>query len=384
MDSYRATIQFAAALLMTGCAALPPRGDRAPESPAMDVEVGVDHALPFTGNDREELLRGELRLADSASRIDYAARYVIRSGKVLDAIGSDDGSVDPAAGELAEQVVEQRLSSSLPLPVGKPLRLAVTQRRHSKFAIDGGVVKRSTAAELRWRPAGADLDVSWTPPAEAPAGGPLLDCNLQARIRMPARRVLRAPGSRLELSGQRCSGHAPNRGIDAEPVSRWAAAWHWGADGNSVLRLLGTEQPRHAGSQALPVADYEIGLSHRHVLRGGWEAEADLAILRGDGPALGLDAQAAVTDWTGRIAVSRRLQGFSVTAQAARAPQAAWLATAAKTAATEKFSLALDFGAWLNSIWPRADTDMDLSWNWRERPDGEPDAEVRWDFIVGF
>jgi hypothetical protein len=390
-DATRQSILALLAALATGCASVyDDRGrDPAVGRVPLAAEVELDHALPVSDAQRgnpagDDLLSGRVSLVDAGGLIDYSARYSMQRGKLLRAIHDGKSGTDLADDEVARQVIEHRLTSTLPLPIGHPLEVAVAQRRLSALELDHGATRRKTTADLRWRPGGIDLNLRWKPPAPAPASGRKLDCNVTARIRVPIAPAFGTKAAALELAGQRCSGHAPTDRIIDREVSRWAATWHWGSEGNSALRLLGTDPDGPAAPAALPVADYELGLSHRHVLPSGWEAEADIAVLRGWDTARAMSGRARVTDWTGRFALRHRLDLLAITARAIHAPDVRWLATAAKSAAAGKFSLAVDFGAWLATLWPGVDSAMDVSWDWQESAKGEPDAEVRWNLVVGF
>ena len=66
------------------------------------------------------------------------------------------------------------------------------------------------------------------------------------------------------------------------------------------------------------------------------------------------------------------------------AAERAWFATATKQVAGDRFSLALDFGAWLSRLWPRVESAMDVSWDWRRTRAGDADGKVSWNMLIGW
>lgn len=377
-----------AAIMLSGCASIQQNSPLPQEGAPLRAEMQIDHALPAIAADpsdnAEEILTGSVRLGTPTGLIDYGASYHVRRGKFFEAIRDGKDDFDQAQNEVALQTMEQTLGSTLDLPAAAPVKLKLTRREQTRLGFDAGNVDRSTRADMRWSPGPVDLHVEWTQPDAVAAGG--VNCNLRAGLRLPAGFLPAPAGSVLELSGQRCQGSAPTHGINALAMARWGAAWHWGAEHNSVLQLMRTEATMPSGSAAPLMPDYELGLSHRHLLPGGWQARADVSVLRTERIAYAFNAspETDATDWTAQVALKRELKLMAVTARWAHAAERVWFATATKQLAGDRFSLALDFGAWLNRLWPRVESAMDVSWNWRESREGESDNKLSWNVLIGW
>lgn len=387
--STRTLLALAALTALTGCASMQ---DRDPSSPPPDAplraEMRVDHALPAisTGRseDPEEMVDGSVRLGTPKGLLDYGARYQVRQGRLFQAIRNGDDDLEQTRAEVAVQSLEQTLGSTLNLPAGAPVTLQLTRREDTRLGVDSESTKQSTRADLRWSAGSIDLHVEWTRPDHGSKSTSGVNCDLRAGVQLPAEFLPVPTGSVLEISGQRCLGSSPTHGMSEVPLARWGAAWRWGAEQNTALHLLRTEPEIPAGANAPLTPDYELGLSHRHVLPGGWQARADVAVLRADPAVYALRSPTGSdrTDWTARLALKRDLHLLAVTARWAHAAERAWFATATKQLAGDRFSLALDFGAWLSRLWPRVDSAMDLSWDWRRTRQGHSDSKLNWKMLI--
>ena len=89
------------------------------------------------------------------------------------------------------------------------------------------------------------------------------------------------------------------------------------------MRVLRTEPEVPSGVFAPLMPDYELGLSHSHLLPGGWQAQADVSVLRTDPVAYAssVETETDSTDWSARVALSRQLKLMAVTARWAHAAE---------------------------------------------------------------
>lgn len=376
---------------LAGCASVSDRGSKSTENdPATSLraELQIDHALPAisteAAGDSEEMLGGSVRLGTPSGLIDYGASYRVRQGKFFQAIRDGNDDLEQAQGEVALQTLEQTLGSTLPLPAGAPLVLQLTRREDTRLGVDRGTTSQSTRADLSWSPGPFDLSLEWTRPDPDTLSGKDLNCDLRAGLQLPAGFLPAAAGSMLELTGQRCRGSSQAHGIGDLVLARWGAAWHWGVERNTALRVLRTEAQTSAGTFMPLTPDYELGLTHSRMLPGGWQAQADFSVLRTDPVVYASNAPSETdgTDWTARFALKRDLKLLAVTARWARAAERIWFATATKQVAGDRFSLALDFGAWLARLWPSVESAMDVSWDWRQTRKGEDDSKVSWNMLI--
>lgn len=380
------------AAALSGCASIPDPGSSTAgdghDPHPVHAEMQIDHALPAMSADpsdnREEMLAGSVRLGAPKGLIDYGARYQVRQGKFFTAIRDGDDDLEQAQGEVALQTLEQTLGSTLPLPAGAPVTLQLTRREDTRLGVDSGTTTQSTRADLRWSPGPVDLHLEWTRPEPGKRSSSGMNCDLRAGLQLPTEFLPAPAGSVVEFSGQRCRGSSPEPGLADLALARWGAAWRWGAEQNTALRLLRTEPEMPAGVFAPLMPDYELGLSHSHLLPGGWQAKADVSVLRTEpvGYASTARAETDGTDWSARVALKRELNLLAVTARWAHAAERAWFATATKQVAGDRFSLALDFGAWLSRLWPRVESAMDLSWDWRRTREGDADGKVSWNMLI--
>lgn len=375
---------------LAGCASMQAQNpSSAHDDPRIRAEMQIDHALPAISadpsDDREEMLAGSVHLGAPKGLIDYGARYQVRQGKFFDAIRDGDDP-EQAQGEVALQTLEQTLGSTLHLPAGAPVTLQLTRREDTRLGVDSGSTRQSTRADLRWSPGPVDLHLEWSRPEPGTASRPGVNCDLRAGLRLPTEFLPAAAGSMLELTGQRCRGSSPAHGLTELALARWGAAWRWGSERNTALRVLRTEPEVPSGVFAPLMPDYELGLSHSHLLPGGWQAQADVSVLRTDPVAYAssVETETDSTDWSARVALSRQLKLMAVTARWAHAAERAWFATATKQVAGDRFSLALDFGAWLSRLWPRVESAMDVSWDWRRTRAGDADGKVSWNMLIGW
>ncbi|MDT8410329.1 MAG: hypothetical protein RQ741_12060 [Wenzhouxiangellaceae bacterium] len=381
------------AAALSGCASIPGTasptagGDHDPRP--VRAEMQVRHALPAISTDPsdapEEMLAGSVQVGAPKGLIDYGARYQVRQGKFFQAIRDGDDP-EQARGEVALQTLEQTLGSTLHLPTGAPVTLQLTRREDTRLGVDSGSTRQSTRADLRWSPGPVDLHLEWTRPDPGTQPGSGVNCDFRAGLQLPTEFLPAPAGSVVELSGQRCRGSSPAHGVAELALARWGAAWRWGIEQNTALRVLRTEPEMPAGGFAPLMPDYELGLSHSHLLPGGWQTQADVSVLRADPAANAPTAQTATdgTDWSATVALSRQLNLLAVTARWAHAAERAWFATATKPIAGDRFSLALDFGTWLTRLWPRVESAMDVSWDWRRTRDGDADGKVSWNMLIGW
>lgn len=344
----------------------------------------VSHALPIAADAEDQMLSGSVNLGTPEGLIDYDASYEVRQGKLFRAIRNGSENLETAQNEVALQTMEQTLGSTLPLPLGSPLKLALTSREQSRLGVDGGRQSQSTRADLQWSPGPLDLKVQWDRPKAPTPSASGVDCNLRADVQLPAEFMPGVSGSVFEVSGQRCLGQSPAHGVNDLDIARWGAAWRWGAKHNSALHLLRTEPAAPLGPLLAP--DYELGLSHNHRFSAGWQTRADVSVLRADAAdhSFAMQATESTTDWSANVALKRDLDLLAITARWAHAAERLWFATAVSPVAQDRFSLGLDFGAWLTSVWPSLQTAMDLSWDWRETREGESDRKVSWNLLIGW
>lgn len=393
--SLRATA-FAIGVLaaaLSGCASIPDTGsptagDGGDPFPVR-ADMQVRHALSALSADLsdapEEMLAGSVHLGAPKGLIDYGARYQVRQGKFFHAIRDGDDP-EQAQGEVALQTLEQTLGSTLHLPAGAPVTLQLTRREDTRLGVNSGTTRQSTRADLRWSPGPVDLHLEWARPETGTQSGSGVNCDFRAGLQLPTGFLPAPAGAMLELTGQRCRGSSPAHGVTDLALARWGAAWRWGIEQNTALRVLRTEPEMTSGNFAPLMPDYELGLSHSHLLPGGWQAQADVSMLRTDPVAYASSVQTGTddTDWSARLALSRQLNLLAVTARWAHAAERAWFATATKQVAGDRFSLALDFGTWLTRVWPRVESAMDVSWDWRRTRDGDADGKVSWNMLIGW
>jgi len=376
------------AAMLSGCASVPQQNSPQTGAP-LRAEMQIDHALPAISAGRsdapEEMVTGSVRLGTPEGLIDYGASYRVRQGKFFEAIRDGEDELEQAQGEVALQTLEQTLGSTLHLPAGAPVTLQLTRREDTRLGVDSERTTQSTRADLRWSPGAIDLHVEWTRPERGSQPNDGLNCNLRAGLQLPVEFLPAPAGSIVELSGQHCRGSAPAPGVTHLALARWGAAWRWGPERNTALRVLRTEPEMPAGAAMPLMPDYEVGLSHNHLLPGGWQAQADVSILRTDPPIYALSnasTEADSTDWTAQLALRRQMNLLAVTARWAHAAERAWFATATKPLVGDRFSLALDFGAWLTRLWPRVESAMDVSWDWRRTRQGDADSKVSWNMLI--
>ena len=377
--------------VLSGCASMPDRDSSSARRDAavpLRADMQIDHALQDfahgQSDDAGEMLTGSVHLGTPKGLLDYGARYRVRQGKFFQAIRDDEDDLEKAQGEVALQTMEQTLGSTLHLPLGAPVTLQLTRREDTRLGVDTGHSRQTTQADLRWSPGPVDLHLEWTRPDPGSASNGDVNCDLRAGLQLPAEFLPAPAGSVFELSGQRCRGASPTHGLAELVLARWGAAWRWGAEHNTALHVLRTEPEIPAGASAPLMPDYELGLSHRHLLPGGWQAQADVSVMRIDPQAYAFNAPIGLetTDWSARIALKRQLKLMAVTARWAHAAERIWFATAASQVAADRFSLALDFGAWLTRLWPRVESAMDVSWDWRQNRKGESGSKLSWNMLI--
>jgi len=384
----------AAIAVLSGCASVqtpgPSSAQRAAAVP-LRADMQIDHALPAISagpsDASEDMLAGSVSLGTPKGLLDYGARYQVRQGKFFRAIRDEEDDFEKAKGEVAVQTIEQTLGSTLRLPAGAPVTLQLTRREDTRLGVDTESSRQATRADLRWSPGPVDLHLEWTRPDPGTASSGGVSCDLRAGIQLPGEFLPAPAGSVFELSGQRCRGASSEPGNADIALARWSAAWRWGAQHNSVFHLLRTESAVPTGATAAPLMpDYELGLSHRHLLPGGWQAQADVSVLRTDRVAYAFNAptEPDSTDWSARIALKRELNLMAFTARWARAAERIWFATATRQVAHDRFSLALDFGALLTRLWPRVESAMDVSWDWRQTDEGATDGKLSWNMLIGW
>lgn len=379
--------------VLSGCASVPDRDSSSARRDAavpIRADMQIDHALQDFAYgqavDTGEMLTGSVHLGTPNGLLDYGARYRVRQGKLFQAIHDDEHALEKAQGEVAVQTMEQTLGSTLRLPAGAPVTLQLTRREDTRLGIGTGSSRQTTQGELRWSPGPVELHVEWTRPDPGGASSGDVNCDLRAGLQLPAKLLPAPAGSIFELSGQRCRGASPAHGVAELALARWRAAWRWGTEQNTALQVARTEPEMPAGASAPLMPDYELGLSHRHLLPGGWQARADVAVLRTEQSAHAFNASpdTGTTDWTAQLALKRELKLMAVTARWARAADRIWFATAASQMAADRFSLALDFGAWLARLWPSVESAMDVSWDWRQNRSGESHSKLSWNMLVGW
>jgi len=372
---------------LTGCASLPGADSSATDVRDTPVRSHVEfrHALPVAAETEDEIVAGSVNVAAPSGLIDYGARYEIQAGKLFEALREGDGDLESARDEVALQTMAQKLGSSVPLPAGGPLRLEVTNRERSRLGNGDARRSRSTRAALQWSPGPVDLKLRWSAPrGQLPSR--TADCNLRAGLELPASFMPVASSSTFELSSQRCRIRAPEAGPAEVALERWGAAWSWSGRHATSVHVLRTEPEVPLGHPAGLTPDYELGFSHSRALPGGWQTTTKLSMLRSDAYEHdhATSAQSSATDWSADLALTRELDLMAITARWASAAERLWLATATSPVTSDRFSLALDFGAWLGRAWPRLRTDMDLSWDWRETRSGESDSKVSWNLLIGW
>ncbi|MDT8409314.1 MAG: hypothetical protein RQ741_06920 [Wenzhouxiangellaceae bacterium] len=377
-----------ASTALAACAAVPQAAPSATDSSASPVRASlqVNHSLPMISDSSDEMFSGRVDLGTRQGLIDYGVRYRIRQGSLFQIIREGKGDLDAAQNEVVLQTMEQTLGSTLPLPLGTPLKLALTSREQSRMGMDGQRQSQSTDAELQWSAGVVDLQVQWSRAQARSTATGGVDCEWRADLQMPAGFIPGATGSVFELSGQRCRGRMPEHGLSDLGLTRWMAAWRWGAEHDSALRLVRSVPAAAAETGNVLTPDYELGLSHEHQLAGGWQARADVSVLRAEPVehAFVASSRASVSDWSAKLALERQLDLLAVTAGWAHAAERLWFATAASAVANDRFSLALDFGAWMASLWPSMQTAMDVSWDWRETRQGQSDNKLSWNLLIGW
>lgn len=378
------------AAALSACASIPDAGAPTAGDPRSSrpvrADVQVRHTLASATETDGEMLSGSVSLDTPGGLIDYGARYEVRQGKLFEAIRDGRENPEAAQDEVALQTMEQTLGSTLPLPLGSPLKLAFTSREQSRLGVEGGRQSHSARADLQWSPGPVELRMQWDRPQANSSSTGGVNCDLRADVQLPAEFMPGVAGSVLEFSGQRCRGQDPTHGLNDLDIARWGAAWRWGAKHASALRLVRTEPAASIESHGLLTPDYELGLSHDHRLPGGWQARADISMLRADATAHSFARQAteSATDWSANVALKRELNLLAITARWAHAAERLWFATAVSPVAQDRFSLGLDFGAWLTRLWPSLQTAMDLSWDWRETREGDSDGKVSWNLLIGW
>ncbi|MDT8450138.1 MAG: hypothetical protein RQ847_08165 [Wenzhouxiangellaceae bacterium] len=372
-------IGAATAALAAGCASTGGSGATAPHDVSatpdrLRPDVVLETRLPLAAGGDESLLASRVDLRAGDELIAYRARYRVDAGSVLDGIAS--GKPTSNSGGLATQTLEQRLQSTVPVPVGGPIRLDVRSRQDTRLELAGAHGTRNASAGLQWSAGPVGLSVDWQQPrATLPASNPI-DCNAAGALRLPAPAAW--SGASFELLQRDCRFSAPGHGIAEAGLQTRGAAWRWGPDAANALRIEIVE-PRVGPQAAVPAAavaepDYEVGLSQRLAQFRGWQASADVAVRR---VGIAADAHPGVaTAWTADLELRRRLPLFDVSARWSQAQDPLWFLAAAAPENREQMSLALDFDAWLDGVLPHARPTMDVSWRRSESESGETDSSV--------
>ncbi len=367
---------FSAGLLvcmLAGCAGMP--SDRDATSAAayeQPLKIETRAAVPLLSSERDELIEGLVQAGVGDSRLTYRARYVFAPGKLLATLVNEGASDPSLTTDIGQQTVHQTVQMNLSDDARAPLQLGLENRRDTRFLLDGEQVSQTTRAHLDFKPRPVSVRLDWRLPDELAAVP--MGCHFNGNLSMPLASEMVGMNSVLDFSHSECYVRAVDRGLDELAVQSRAVAWRWGGDFKTTLRYR----------QVLPQAQFyysagpahEVGLSHREEFR---LFGVQLEIARREGGRQDSSSSHQRADhWVADLLVNGNLGLLDVTARFMRAGDPLWFMPVSTPADSRRFSLLLDFGAWLKEEFPGLEADMSASFDRTEQSNGVDDSQVNW------
>jgi len=358
---------------LTGCAVTPSEHSATSvDAHEQPLEIETRAGLPMLSGEDAELIEGLVQAGIGDRRLNYSARYVFESGNLLASLveeGSSDSSVPT---DIGQQTVQQQVQLNLTEDVRVPLQMGLENRRDYRFLLDGEQVSHTTRAHLDFKPEPVSFSLDWRPPDELMAAP--MGCHLNGNLSMPLARETVGKHSMLDFSHSECHVRAADRGLDEWAIQSRTVAWRWDGDFKTALRyrqVLPQAQSLYSAGPA-----HEVGISHREEF-SLFGVQLDVARREGGSQDSSSGHQRA-DHWVADLLVNGKLGLLDVTARFMRAGDPLWFMPASTPADSRRFSLLLDFGAWLKDEFPGLEADMSASFDRTEQSNGVDDSQVNW------
>ena len=376
--SSRWAIGLVAILLLTGlagCAGLPAeRGSQSANMQEGPLKLETHASLPLFSGEDTDVLQGRVSAGIVDERLTYSARYALEQGKLLATLAEGETSDQALPAEIGQQTLQQQVRLDLSDDDRVPLQLGLETRRDMRFLIEGEHIVETTRAHLDFNPRAVAVRLDWRLPDEL-ATAPL-GCHFNGNLRMPLAAKMIGAHSVVDFTHSECLVRAPDRGLDESALQSRGVAWRWGNELNSALRyrqvvpLASLQSPYPTGSA------HEVGLSHREEFRH-WGVQLEIARREGRvwDPVLGDQVEA---HWVADLLLTGKLGMFDVSTRFMQAGDPIWFMPIATPADSRRFSLLLDFGAWLKQELPGLKANMSASFDRTEQSNGSDDSQVNW------
>ena len=307
------------AATLASCASKPAREPKPPDGFA----YGVQSATPA---DRPSSLQAQAAGSGVLGLFDFASIYQARQAdRRQDATG------------LGQHSLSQGLSAALPLPLGTPLQLGLSNTLEQRWTDTGLATAQQRAARARWSEGGVQLAVDARRSSEQRDYDCGLDASLSTAI-PDAWRAATAQAEDLRLGGQLCQRSLPGASSQQARILSAQTGWK-DSYGSRQLRLshaVVRDQMLLPGERASTTGNGNVELSAQQALQlGGWSLSQAVAVAPAD-PAANGDAA-----WAARSQLSRTVMKLPLTASWQRSEATLWSLGGAPVSGRET-SLGLD------------------------------------------
>ncbi|MFU8878549.1 MAG: hypothetical protein ACNA7E_10440, partial [Wenzhouxiangellaceae bacterium] len=254
-----------------------------------------------------------------------------------------------------------------------------------RYGIEGqkNLVERNTA-RLDWSGNHLQLAFDWRSRNENAGRG--MDCYAGGEARLPLAAVPGMRHSALVLSQRQCAVAGLDPAGASVSLDDLAAAWRWGEKLQNGLRVRRLQPEATSADPLLPEEpDYELGLTQRLLTFAGWQAEADIALRRitfREDP--GVAELQEDSTWVADFGLRRGLALLDLHARWTRSSDPLWFLVGSQPAVLERFAVGLDFGRWLEQLWPGSDSSMNVSMGHEERAGGVSDQHFNWNLLLNW
>lgn len=318
MKNFPLLLPVLAAVALAGCASKPARKPKPPDGFA----YGLQSATPA---DRPSSLQAQAAGSGVLGLFDFESIYQARQAdRREDATG------------LGQHSLSQGFSTALPLPLGTPLQLGLSNTLEQRWSDAGLATAQQRAARARWSEGGVQLAVDARRSSEQRDYDCGLDASLSTAI-PSAWRAATAHADNLRLGGQLCQRSLPGASAQQARILSAQTGWKDGF-GSRQLRLSHAvvRDATLPGERPSATGNGNVELSAQQALQlGGWSLSQAVAVAPADPAATG-DAA-----WAARSQLSRTVMKLPLTASWQRSEAALWSLGGAPVSGREA-SLGLD------------------------------------------
>jgi hypothetical protein len=365
-SSKHSAIIAAAAILLTGCAQLPPVAERVAGTSTPQLSIGG--VVADRGAASGDWLDSRVSVAGPFDILSYQAGYAIQGGDLLPQLtdAPDTAPLLAAPKFVGGGAFTQSLAAVLPSVGGGRPSLSFNSLSGDTLTSAGDTLRnQQQKALLSWSPSPLALQLQWSTPRSIADPLQPLDCSLGGKLQLGLG-VLGADEQSLQLGARSCNVDAPERVAGSLGVDSWSGAWQFGrsdAPGRlslTMLEALPSAAQRNTDSAA---TGYELQVSQARS-QGRWTGDTAVGVRR-VAEIGGSDAHY----WVAQANLRREISSVAVTAGWQRDADPLWFAPGVASP-VDQIALGLDLRSWLQQRLGVSDlVNASLSYRWNESAD---------------